>query len=601
MSCLVAILNTDGAPIDRGLLRTMSDLEPYDGAAAQIWTCGSIGLACAPLRSRLHATADLRCSARAVVMLDGRFDDRAGLVARVPPLRGDDGTKDVDVALRAYEQSGATCVEHIIGDFALCVWDIVHRRLFWARDPLGVKPLYYARLGTTLVVSNVLRAVRQHRRVSMRLDDLAIGDFLLFGACLEPARTSFADVARVPPAHTLTCSASSPELHIRRYWAIEPGPERRFRNPQDYVDLYSHTLDAAVRDRTRGQPVAIMMSGGLDSTSVAATSATVFGRTARTNVRAFTAAYESVAADDEPSYASMAGNAIGVDVEQYSVDRYELFARWDRDLLPPEPSTEAMTAMMADLLDRVSIRAEVLLTGDGGDPLLLPATALHLLGRVPLLQLARDLWRSARAGAPGPMGVRSAIRGWLSRPKPVPVWLTDSFKSRVDPHARVREVARRRRPANTRRGASMAALLDPWWTSMFETYDPGATRRAVELRYPLFDERLISLLLTFPTHPWFINKQLVRLAMRGRLPEAIRTRPKSPLAVDLFAVHGRWSVEEAARVFERVPELEPIIDIPAFRASVRSSGMMTEDEPGTLAAVSLASWLRCAAGASIAI
>jgi asparagine synthase (glutamine-hydrolysing) len=158
----------------------------------------------------------------------------------------------------------------------------------------------------------------------------------------------------------------------------------------------------------------------------------------------------------------------------------------------------------------------------------------------------------------------------------------------------MKEIARRREPADTRRGAALSSLLDPWWTSMFETYDPGSTGRAVELRYPLFDVRLIALLLTFPTHPWFVNKQLVRSAMRGRLPEEIRTRPKTPLAVDLFAVHRRWSVEEAARVIERVPQLDPFIDVSVFRASVRSDGMMTEEEPGTLAAVSLATWLQCA-------
>jgi asparagine synthase (glutamine-hydrolysing) len=599
MSCLVAILNTDGAPIDRRILAQMIDLLPYDGAAARVWIDGSIGLACVPLRSRLPA-ASLRVTERAVVMIDGRLDDQTTLAARVNALPRSEVAADVDLALAAYASWGTGCAEHLVGDFALCAWDIARRQLFWARDQLGVKPLYYARLGTTLIVSNVLRAVRRHRDVSMRLDDLSTCDLLLFGACLEPSHTSFADIARLPPAHTLTCSEASPEPRVRRYWSLDPGPECRFRDPQEYVDCYLHTLDVAVRDRTRGQPVAIMMSGGLDSTSVAAGAARAFGPTARTNVRGFTAAYETVAADYEPRYASMVGEWLGVEVEQYAVDGYELFARWDRDLLPPEPSTEAMTAMMADLLDRVSMHADVLLTGDGGDPLLLPATVLHLLGRVPVFQLARDLWRSARAGAPAPLGVRSAIHRWRSPPTRVPVWLTAAFRSRIDPHARVEEIARRRRPANTRRGASLASLLDPWWTSMFETYDPGATGRAVEFRYPLFDVRLISLLLTFPTHPWFIDKQLLRKAMRGRLPDAILSRPKSPLAVDLFDVHRRWSVEEAARVFEGVPELEPIIDIAAFRASVRSSGMMTEDEPGTLAAVSLASWLRCAAATSIA-
>jgi asparagine synthase (glutamine-hydrolysing) len=134
---------------------------------------------------------------------------------------------------------------------------------------------------------------------------------------------------------------------------------------------------------------------------------------------------------------------------------------------------------------------------------------------------------------------------------------------------------------------------------MFETYDPGATQRPVELRYPLFDVRFIEFALSLPTHPWCMNKQIVRTAMRGRLPDEICARPKAPLAVDIVRAHGRLTVADIARAIEAAPELRSYIDLDIFKATVREDYVMTDREPGAWSAVALATWLRCAAGASV--
>ena len=176
----------------------------------------------------------------------------------------------------------------------------------------------------------------------------------------------------------------------------------------------------------------------------------------------------------------------------------------------------------------------------------------------------------------------------------VPAWLSDSFVRQCDPHARVKEVARLRAPAEGPRGVAVSAVLDPWWTSMFETYDPGATQRQVELRYPLFDVRLLSFAVSLPTHPWCVSKEIVRSAMRGLLPDEICARPKSPLAVDMHRLHGTWTVSDIAHTIETTPELAHYVDVDAFRKTVRPAGL-TSDEPGAWAAMALATWLRCAA------
>ena len=106
------------------------------------------------------------------------------------------------------------------------------------------------------------------------------------------------------------------------------------------------------------------------------------------------------------------------------------------------------------------------------------------------------------------------------------------FRSASTPMREWKKFSRRRFPADVPRGAALSDIVDPWWTSMFEAHDPGATLRPVELRYPFFDVRLMSLALTLPSYPWCVNKEIARSAMRGALPEEVLVRPKSSLAAD---------------------------------------------------------------------
>jgi asparagine synthase (glutamine-hydrolysing) len=607
MSGFVAILDTTGAPVDRRLVRILLGVPPFDAANADVWTAAGIALGSAPLRTphlAVETSQPLNRKAATLVM-DGRLDDRQSLVPMLDAaLGGTSGAApDSELVLAAYERWGTDCLSRLLGDFSFCLWDAKTRRLFCARDHLGVKPLYYARLGHMLVVSNVLDAVRRHPGVSDRLDDHAIGDVLLVGACMHPSRTSFADVARVPPAHALTCSMGGAAPAVERYWTLTPGDELRLRDPRDYTEGYLSVLDTVVRDRLGQAPVGVLMSGGLDSSSVAAAAANVLGPEAAPHaLRAYTFVYDSVTEDEERRYSSLVAARLGIEIDHHPVDGYAWFERWNAGLLPPEPSTEPMTAMTSDLLARVAEHGTAALTGDGGDPALMPSPLIDLIACRPRRLILTEFWRAAwRTRMLPPIGVRSAVRQWLRRTRDValPPWLSDSFVRRCDLGARGEQLFRPPVAVEWPRGPAAAAITDPWWTSMFETYDPGATRRPVELRYPLFDLRFIAFALSLPTHPWCLRKEIVRTAMRGRLPGEICARPKSPLAVDVHHAHGRLTVSEIARSIEATPELAAYIDLRTFRRTVSDDRVMTTEAPGTWALVSLATWLRCAAEARV--
>jgi asparagine synthase (glutamine-hydrolysing) len=601
MSGFVAILQSNGAAIGAHLLRDILDVTPFDIARALMWSTEGVELGAAPLDSRHdEARHSFARTDRLAIVMDGRLDDRMTLIRALDTELGRPFTAatDVELMLGAYERWGTSCVAHLLGDFSFCLWDAVRHQLFCARDRLGVKPLYYTRVGDRLIVSNVLRSVRRHPRVSTRFDDYAIGDLLLVGACMYPSRTSFADIARVPPAHTLRCSPSSPGECVERYWSLTPRDELRLRDPREYVDAYAAVLDTVVRDRLRDAPAGILLSGGLDSSSIASAAANVLGHDTPDRLRAYTFVYDTVAEEQERQYSSVVASHLGIEIEHHPLDRYRWFERWNSDLLPPEPSTEPMTAMMVDLLQRMAAHSWVALTGDGGDPALLPSSLVRLLRhRAPhfvISEFARSLWQTRSLP---PIGLRAMVRERFARRAAgaVPVWLAEAFVQRCDLRTRREELARRGADDGPR-GAATRASTDLWWASMFETYDPGATRQPVTLRYPLLDVRFIEFALSLPTHPWCVNKTIVRAGMRGRLPDEICDRPKSPLAVDLLQIHGRLTKTDIVAGIAAAPVLQSYIDLRRFTATVRDDRVLTGDEPGTWAAAALATWARCADG-----
>ena len=581
-----------GAPVERATLVHAASVPPYDAARVHTHLDGGAGLAAAPLPRQPAGVATLSppgYGASIAAVFDGRLDARDDLLRRLTARLAVDPAiaSDADLVLAAYLHWGLEAAAHLTGDFAWCLWDGRDRRLVCARDHFGVRPLYYACTRHALAISNAVTSVQRAAAVPDRLRDRAVGDLLLFGDPQEPGDTMFADVHRVPAAHVLTWTPAS-GVAVHAYWRLQPAPYRPQRG--DVAASFRETLQRAVDDWLAGEPATVLMSGGLDSTMVAALAAR---RSAGAPVRALTSVHESLRDDDEARYAAMAAEAMGIPWETHSLDAYELFERWDGDARPVLPMAEPLTAVMADLLDRVSQHAGVALSGDGGDPLLLPATVPRHVGRVPPLDIARGVWRLAiRYRAPPLFGVRSTWRRLRTPDVPPPSWLAAPLRAVYDARERQHEVeqAARVEPDVLRR-ESVRQLRSPWWPSLFESQHPAATRRAVDVRYPFFDRRVVEAAVALPSYPWCVGKTVVREAAAGLLPDGVRWRPKTPFAADPVALRRTVTLDDVVRILRSAPGLDRFVDVSTFAATVHPAGLLLDGEPGTLAAVSLALWL----------
>jgi asparagine synthase (glutamine-hydrolysing) len=566
MSGIVGMVSLDGTPVDERLLRQMTDSLAYRGPdRRKIWLDGPVGfghaLLCTTFESE-HEEQPASLDGRVWMTADARVDGRADLVEQLGS-RGDRALRsasDAQLILHAYRAWGEDCVEHLLGDFAFAIWDGPMRRLFCARDHFGIKPFYYARIQGGIVFSNTLDCVRLHPGVGDALNELAIGDFLLFGHNREPTTTTFADVRRLAPAHSLTCEQGT--LRPRRYWALPRDGRIRHRRSQDYVEHFSEILRGAVADRLRVGHVGVWMSGGLDSTSITATAQQLLSACDASFVlRAHTIVYDRLIPDEERYYAQLAAEALGVDISYFAADDYGPLDGWDQSALStPEPTDDPFLLMRTHQLQQAAWHSRVLLCGEGGDEVFWSSYVVDLLGRMPLLELGASIARSLvfHRRRPGG-GIRAKLRKWLGRGSQLrsfPAWLNDAFTDRMDLRWRWKQVnAVEPVGDHPLRPAAYGRLALAPWSWYFESFDPGVTRIPVEGRYPFLDVRLVSYLLAIPPIPWCIDKYLLRRAMHGVLPNSIRLRPKAALRGDPLRAQLRRADVEWLDRFDPTPEL----------------------------------------------
>jgi asparagine synthase (glutamine-hydrolysing) len=545
MSGIVGMYRRDGAPVERSLLQSLTHFLSSRGPdRRETWTNGPVGLGHTLLRTARESLGERQPASiegNLWITADARLDCRAELEAKLDS----EGRKyqrpapDPELILHAYAAWGEACVQHLFGDFAFAIWDARRRTLFCARDHFGIRPFYYADLGDHFIFSNTLDCVRLHPDVSDDLNEAAIADFLLFGLNCDLRTTTFKDIQRLPPAHTLTVSPEG--TRVARYWSAPIGGRIRYRHADEYVERFQMLLQAAVADRLRTSPVGILLSGGLDSSSIAATARELTANSAgAADLRAYTVTHELLLADQDGENARTVAEFLKIPIRCLSADDLQLFERWDDpELAWPEPVDDPFMAGLYDQYRMISQDCRVAMSGEGIDNLMhfemLPY-ARHLVGRREWKHLFADVPNYLRRRPSIWPGVRRLARGVFRKDLGAavfPEWIARDFAQRLNLEDRWKELNEvRTSPAHPVVPTAHASLSLPHWSRMFELENAGVTRRPVEVRYPFLDLRIVDYMLAIPPFPWAFEKSLLREAMVGHLPEAVRARPKTPLAGD---------------------------------------------------------------------
>lgn len=267
MSVQAGIWNIDGRPICQdGLERIYSTASEFGPDGKSVFVHGEIGMIYRPLfttsESRLERQPHVS-PAGAAITWDGRLDNREELMSRLS-LSRDDDTTDVAIVAAAFGRWGTSCFAHLVGDWALVIWEPTEKKLILARDYLGIRHLFYYPKPMTISWCTLLAPLAlcgDH----FSLSDEYIASYLAFYP--DAHLTPFREVLSVPPGHFLVFRGGHSVAH--RYWSYDARKTIRYTKDAEYEEQYRHLFRQAVRRRLRtDSPILAELSGGLDSSSI---------------------------------------------------------------------------------------------------------------------------------------------------------------------------------------------------------------------------------------------------------------------------------------------------------------------------------------------
>lgn len=462
---------------------------------------------------------------------------------------------DTEVILHAYEEYGDRCPELFNGMFGFAIWDTVKRRLFIARDHLGIKPLYYWASGDRIVFGSELKAVIAHPDVPRVVDPVAIDHFLTLEYIPAP-RTIFQGLNKLPPGHRLAFEDG--KLSVEQYWDV-PFQEM----PHDEAtcaDMLADLLGDAIRmQMVSDVPLGAFLSGGIDSSAIVA----FMSEASSIPVKTFSIGFDDKTYNELPYARAVA--------RHFNTDHYEEILQPDiagvserlmRHLDEPFGDFSIFPTFLVSEMARRSVK--VVLSGDGGDELfggydtyvaqsfdryyrLLPARIRQaalpaLMARVPPQSAKKGIINKTKRFVEG-----AALPSALQHTR----WMT--FMSDADKAALYLPDLQM-----TLNGDNAAAVIETYFRKVahadalaqqqyvdIKTYlvddiltkvDRMSMAASIESRVPLLDYRIAEFAVNLPAQMKLRRgqtKAIFRRAMANRLPAVVLNKPKQGFSIPL--------------------------------------------------------------------
>lgn len=468
---------------------------------------------------------------------------------------------DTETIIHLYEEQGIDCVEKLNGQFALVIWDQRKRTLCLARDRLGIKPVYYYWDGRTFVFASEIKAIAASELVDLQINPQALWDYLTF-RYVPQSESIWQHMHKLPPGHSLTLHANS-EPVVEQYWDIAYSDDFPNKSETEYYREFEDLFLDAVRLRLIADvPVGVLLSGGLDSSSVAAAIKEVHNA----RLDSFSVAFENSQAINELPFARQVAEFAGTDHHEVVIGKQDFI-----DFLPrfvhstDEPLADLAAIPLYYVSKLARERVKVVLSGEGSDEILggyhfdQTQRMWDILRRAQIIP--RPLWGAAFNLSGNVLSNRWKEKlKWLSLPESR--WLKETpfnmthfltaaeqaalFHGRADFASSFEKVM-----ADTQRATTDIPLHQALYTycqswlveDLLMKADKMTMATSVELRVPFLDHRLVT--WAAQSAPWikvkkdgngkYVSKWVLRKFAQDRLPQTIIERPKQGFPVPVYS------------------------------------------------------------------
>ncbi|MCC8995087.1 MAG: asparagine synthase (glutamine-hydrolyzing) [Candidatus Contendobacter sp.] len=571
MCGIAGIYHFDRAPAEYGVKAMTARMVARGPDAEGLWSgegvvLGHRRLAILDLDARSNQPMVSSCG-RYVIVFNGEIYNfralRRDLEADGATFRT---TSDTEVLLALYARDGERMLPKLRGMFAFAIWDTTARELFLARDPYGIKPLYYAQTPQGFIFASQVKALLASGWVSQELEPAGLAGFYLWGSVPEPW-TLYRDVFALPSGHWLKVRAgvmAAPVCwhDIRAHWrgenALSPQPSLASgRGDQPLPERVREAMRDSVRAHLVADvPVSVFLSGGIDSGTVAGLAAELGAQ-----VEGITIGFEEFAGrhDDETPVAQAIATHYGLRHHVRHVTRAEFEQDLPRILdAMDQPSVDGVNTWFASKA-AAERGYKVVLSGVGGDELFCGYPSFRQIPRMAALG-------RAVAAIPGVRSLLSAPCAWLARyrsqPKftAIPEWM-DSLEGGYflrrclflpgelsalmgvelarEGLARLGGTPPGMNLAQARDGAAAVGLLESIHylrNQLLRDSDWASMGHSLELRTPLVDAKLLDTL-----GPWVTGfaggagKAMLARSPEKPLPDAVINRPKAGFGLPMAA------------------------------------------------------------------
>ncbi|HEX6505121.1 MAG TPA: asparagine synthase (glutamine-hydrolyzing) [Terriglobales bacterium] len=461
---------------------------------------------------------------------------------------------DTETIIHLYEEYGKDCVQHLRGMFAFAIWNSARKTLFVARDRLGIKPLYYRITPDRFLFASEIKVLMTHPESRPRFRRAALPEFLAFGY-LSGEETFYEGVRKLMPGHTLEIDAAG-EPRIRQYWDLPQNAEPIHRDERYFVSSYRDLLEGAVSSHLMSDvPLGVFLSGGLDSSAVAA----LMTKIRREPIETFSVGYTEHSYSELP-FARQVAHHLNSVHHEVLVSREDFFDAlpgliWHEDEPIVWPSSVALYFVAR--LGRQ--RVKVVLTGEGSDETLggysryaftLKNAAMHRVYRNMLPRRLRTAIRDAIATS---AWIHATARRKLSHTflgRDGDSWvsfyfdnffsafsqddqselLADAVKEEFTPDSAYRNVLAFWEHSS---GELLQRLLytdiKTYLVELLMKQDNMSMATSIESRVPFLDHVLVEWAMRVPAAVQIqgtAGKRILKKAMEDLLPHAILYRPK---------------------------------------------------------------------------
>src|SRR5712691_11057185 len=274
---------------------------------------------------------------------------------------------DTETILHLYEEYGEECVQHLRGMFAFVIWDLRRKRVFCARDRLGIKPFYYTLSRGRFVFASEIKALFEPPGVRPSLNRSVLPEYFTFGY-LSSDETMFEGVRRLMPGHRLVMDLNdkAPVPRLEQYWDLQIHPAEQPFSEAEYVEQFRNLFEETVRLHLMSDvPLGVFLSGGLDSSAIAA----VMAGLRKDRIQTFSVGYAEDSYSELP-YARTVAKHIGAEYNEVRLGPDGFFSSlpkliWQED--EPVVWHSSVSLYYVSRLD--SEKVKVVLTGEGGDEL----------------------------------------------------------------------------------------------------------------------------------------------------------------------------------------------------------------------------------------